>query len=220
MDKRTIIFITIISTILSLIMIILSYFGFIRYLTLHIKNPEFYIKNYSKLPLNDKKIVVVINTTPKNLIKIKPTFNSILNQTIRVHQLIIVLPQEYLETKPNIPAYLHKIVTFIPAGKKYGSDISNSLIPVLLCEKENDTVIIILKDNIVYGEDFVETLINLEKSHPDTVLKVEKENAILVKPNYYDCKSIKDQNFFNEKWLLGKSKNSKIIKYTENYTRM
>jgi len=172
------------------------------------------------LPKPDKKVVIVINTTPTRLVDIKQTINSILDQTVKIEQIIIVLPQKYIDSKPNFPNYLSKFVIFIPSGKEYGSNLSNSLIPVLLCEKDNDTSIIILKDNIVYGQDFIETLLNLEKSNVDSVLKMEKNDAILVKSNYYDCNNIKNGNFFDEKWLLGNAKNLKIVKYSDNFPKI
>ena len=206
MEKRKVIIMTIISTIVSIIVILMSYFGITRYLMLHGQSSEPYIHRYSSLPSADKgKVVLAISTTPEKITKIKPMINSILDQTVRITQIILIIPHD---DSYKLPSYLQKIVTLYPLGKEYGDNCCNTMVPMLLHEKECDTTIIALLDNVVYGKDFIETLLELSDKNPNTVLRDTKNTAILFKPEYYDCSVIDTTDWF---------KKSKYIDYTENY---
>ena len=217
MEKRTIIIMLIISTLISLSVIILSYFGIIRYIMIKFQSPESFITNYHKLPKNKEKIILAVSTTPERINKIQPMIISILDQTIKVDQISLILPQKYIEENNTIPNYLTKIVNILPSGKKYGSECCNSLIPMLLHEKECDTIIIALKDNVIYGKDFIEKMLSESENNPDMVLKDQKNKSLLVKPEHYDCNILdRTNNYFNDDWFMNKAKN-KVINYTENY---
>ena len=218
MKKKTVIIITIISSIISLIMILLSYFGINRYLLLMIKDSESYIANYSKLPKadNKNKVVISLTTTPDNIYKIKPMINSILDQTVKVDQIILVLPHNYKEKGYNIPEYINKVANIVPSGRDYGE--GTKLLPILLREKECDTTIIALDDDIVYGNDFIYTMIEESQNNPDKVLVDNKGVSILVKPDNFGCDVIdRNREKIDNKWFLEKAKDNKIIEYTENY---
>lgn len=206
MEKRKVIIITIISTIVSLILILLSYFGIFRYLMLHINSSEPYIHRYSSLPSADKgKVVLAISTTPERINKIKPMINSILDQTVKITQIILIIPHD---DSYKLPSFLQKIVTLYPLGKEYGDNCCNTMVPMMLHEKECDTTIIALLDNVVYGKDFIETLLELSDKNPGLVLRDLKKTAILFKPEYYDCSVVDTTDWF---------KKSKDIDYSENY---
>lgn len=207
---------TIIMTILSLLFIILTYFGITRYLTLQLQSSDTYIKNYHKLPKsNAKKVNIVIYSDYKNINRLKPMINSILDQTIRVDRIFLVVTKEI--TSDELPEYLNKIVTVLPAAKKYGEDFANSLIPMLLNEKNADTTIVSLKNNMVYGKDFIETIINMSEKIPKTAILDNKNNALAVKPNYYDS-NIFDRNkyIYLDTWFI-ENIPSQYLKYSENY---
>ena len=71
-------------TILSLIITILYYFGIVRYLELHIRENKKYLENYKKLEKNyDKKVIISMSSTPKNIDKMDPMLNSLLDQTVK-----------------------------------------------------------------------------------------------------------------------------------------
>lgn len=217
MEKHKIIIITIISTLLSLIFVLVSYFGINRYLSLHWGRCDSYIREYSKLPkANNKRVIISFTTTPDKLDKIKPMINSILDQTVRVNQILLVFPYKYKDYKYVLPKYLKDTVNVFPIGREYGK--GTKLIPVLLREKESDTIIIALDDNIVYGKDFVETMIDESNKNPGNVL-VDKSGAILVKPEYFECNIIDRENDNCDiKWIIDKAKNKwKVINYIENY---
>lgn len=215
MRKRTIIIICIVSTILSVIWIVLTYFGIIRYLTLCMPlSNETYVRNYSKLPKSDaKRVVVSFTVTPETVNKIKPMINSILDQTIKVNSIFVVIPSD---KKYDLPKYITDVATPIPAGKDYGD--GTKLVPILLREKECDTTIITLDSNVVYGQDFLYTLIDESTNNPSSVIVDKKGNAMLVKPELFGCEAIdREKENFDTSWFLSKTKSTKTIDYYENY---
>jgi hypothetical protein len=215
MRKRTIIIISIVSTILSVIWIVLTYFGIIRYLTLCMPiSNETYVRNYSKLPKSDaKRVVVSFTVTPETVNKIKPMINSILDQTIKVNSIFVVIPSD---KKYDLPKYITDVAIPIPSGKDYGD--GTKLIPILLREKECDTTIITLDSNVVYGQDFLYTLIDESMKNPSSVIVDKKGNAMLVKPELFGCEAIdREKENFDTSWFLSKTKSTKTIDYYENY---
>jgi hypothetical protein len=205
---------TIIMTILSIIFIVATYFGITRYITLQIQSPDKYIENYQNLPKSDNKVNIVIYSVSKNVNNLKSLINSILDQTIRVDRIFLSTIDI---TYNDLPEYLKNIVTILPVSKNYGQEFANTLLPMLLNEKNADTTIIALKRNIIYGKDFLETIINISEKTPNTAILDNKQNALLVKPNYYDS-NIFDRNKDNylNTWFIEKIPH-KYLKYSENY---
>jgi hypothetical protein len=218
MEKRKVIIITIISTILSLVMILFSYFGITRYLSLHVKSSESFINEYSKLPKAGKeRVVISFTTTPDKVKKLKPMINSILDQTVKVDTIALVIPYKYKGKNYDIPKYIKDVANIFPAGKDYGD--GTKLIPMLFREMECNTTIIALDDNIVYGQDFIYTMIEESKKNPNSVLVDKKGTAILVKPEHFGCDVInREKENFDDKWFLSRSKGNKIVHYGENYS--
>jgi hypothetical protein len=214
MGKRKIIIITIISTIISLAIIFLSYFGIFRYYLMRYKSSESYISNYKMINKTDTKTIIAISTTPKRIKKIRPMINSILDQTIRVDNIILIVPQDDIDTGYTIPSDIKKIASLFPKGKDYGTGFSNSIIPMILTQKECNTTIITLLDNIIYGKDFLETIIIEGEKHKERVIYDKNHTSILFKPEYYDSSIINDKSKYTDECFL---KNAKLLDYTENY---
>jgi hypothetical protein len=214
MEKRKIIILTIVSTLVSLVFILLSYYGIDRYLTLHVKSSENFIKEYSKLPKAAKnRVVISFSVTPDNINNLKPMINSILDQTVKVDQILLVVSN----TNMKIPKYMSDVANMIPAGKDYGR--GTKLIPTLLREKDCDTTIIALDSNVVYGKDFIETMVEESEKNPDTLLIDRKGYAMLVKPLCFGCDVIdRKKETFDDDWFLDKTtKNYYTVDYSENY---
>jgi hypothetical protein len=208
---------TLVGTLLSLAMILLSYFGIVRYLTLHVSGTDKLVEGYSNLPkATDGRVVVSFAAKPKDFDKLKPMINSLLDQTVKVDQIGIVVP---LTNETEVPDYVKNIANIFPAGKDYGD--GTSLIPILLKEKECNTIIIALKHDVVYGKDFIEMMVDKADEYPDTVLSDKKRKAILVKPEYYGCEILDStQDNYDRDWFLNQAKHAKIVDYTENFTRL
>src|SRR3989344_4209045 len=98
MTKKTIIILSVVSTILSLVYIFLVYFGIIRYFSIQIYPLESYSKNYKNLDKASKdeknRVIVSLSTSPNKIKKLKPVINSILDQTVRVDEIAISIPYD------------------------------------------------------------------------------------------------------------------------------
>jgi len=199
-------------------MIFLSYWGITRYITLYFQSTESFINNYRKLsPYNNKNISIIMSTEPEKISKLKPVINSILDQTVKVTKITLTLPQRNLDQTNLIPEYMKKVISIYDIGKN-NKNWCSDVLPILLCEKEVDTTIIILKDNIIYGKDFIEKLLTASDANPTTVISTDKNDAILLKPEHYNYDSIcKNNGTCDEKWLLNNAKKVKSINYMENY---
>lgn len=218
MRKRTLIIITIISTILSLIITFSSYFGLIRYLCCHIKSTDKFIENYSKLPKasTDNKVAISFTCKKDKIDKLKPFINSIMDQTVKVDLIAMITPLGNKEEDYNIPKYIKDIAVIFPSGRDCGK--GTKLMPMLLREKEKDTIIISLDENKIYGEDFIYTMVEESKKYPDSVLVDKKGSSILVRSDHFHCDVFNRENDnLDNEWFLTKAKNSKVVDYNEIY---
>ena len=208
---------TLVGTLLSLAMILLSYFGIVRYLTLHVSGTDGLVEGYSQLPeATDGRVVVSFAVQPKDFGRLKPVLNSLLDQTVKVDQIGIVVP---LGDETKVPDYIKKIANVFPAGKDYGE--GTALIPILLKEKECDTIIIALENDVVYGKDFIEVMVDKAEEHPGTVLTDTKRRAILVKPEYFGCEVLNsNKKEYDKEWFMKQAKKAKVVDYTENFVRL
>ena len=216
MNKSKVIIITIITTILSIIYSILSYIGITRFLWLHLCSSKNLIEKYNNLPKANKKQKVVISftTTPQNIKKIKPMINSILDQTVKVDLIILVSPEKYKFNE--FSNYIKNVAYIIPSANNYGK--WTNIIPVLLREPDCNTTIIALNDNIIYGNDFIFTILEESKKYPNSTLIDKNNKFILTKPSCLNCNNMNlDKNNFDNNWLINNTKNYNFINYNENY---
>ena len=221
MERKKIILISLVITIISMIYLLLDLFGFIRYIKLYMFSTTKYIKDYKNLNKNYKdKVVISLTTTPDNMKNIKYVINSLLDQTIKVDSILLCIPygSEY-----KVPIELKDAVSIIRCGKK------GQLTPLNVAinnEGESTTKIIILGDNCIYGKDFIETLIETSNENPNDIICVG--NSINLKKG-----AVFNTDFFNVDFLDDNIENTiipfdkinnyfknhkkKYIKYSENY---
>ena len=218
MSKRNIIItLLVLSTILSLTATFFSYFGITRYFGCHINSSKNYIQNYSKLPkASEGRVVISFSADPTKLNKLKPFINSILDQTVKVDLIVMIIPDDGRYVNYVIPDYIKRSVVVFHAGKGYGK--GTKIIPMLLREKECNTTIISLNENIVYGQDFIYCLLEESNNYPNSILIDKKGTFILSRPEHFGCDVINRENdIFDDDWFLQKALKSKIFKYRENY---
>ena len=213
MNKRKILVISLILTLISFVYIICDYFGLVRYTILHYTKTESYIKNYKELAKSNKRVVLSFTTTPENIPHLQPLLNSILDQTIKVDKIALNIPtdnQIYV-----IPNEYKDVLNIYNIGKGYGK--WNNLLPSLRREGEQDTIIIYFKDDIIFGKDLIETLVNESEKYPNTVIIAE--GVVLVKPKFFDANIIDyDNKLYNNEWICDHLLvNTKKISYKENY---
>lgn len=218
MSKRNIIItLLVLSTILSLTATFFSYFGITRYFGCHIKNSNNYIQKYNKLPkASEGRVVISFSVNTNKFNKLKPFINSILDQTVKVDLIAMIIPDDGRDIDYVIPDYIKDFAVIFHTGRGYGK--GTKLIPMLLREKECDTTIITLDENIVYGQDFIYSLLEESKNYPESVLTDKKGTFMLSKPEHFDCDVIDRENdSLDNDWFLQKASNSKIFNYRENY---
>ena len=197
---------------------LIYYLGFVRYLSLYINPLEKYIDNYKNLDKtkSDKKVIISLSTTPSNINKpFEIMLKSILEQTVRVDQIVLNIPELYKGEKYIIHDNYKNILNIFTSGRDYGIS-GTKLIPTLLRENDSDTIILLLNDNIVYGEDFIETIINDSLSNKNKCIYTN--NSILVKPEFFDTTILNRDGNINNDFILDNLKVDKIkINYFENY---
>lgn len=222
MSKRLFQIISLIFSILYLIYLFLSYNGITRYLTLHVNSTESYIKNYPNLQKADKdRVVVCFSADLNSLQNIKPFLNSILDQTVRVDDIALTIPSKDIN---KIPENLKKVLSIYGYNKDYEN--AGNLISSVLREPEATTKIIIVEPYMVYGEDFIETMIKESSKHKDKIIYAHPSKSpkwgILLKPSFFDdsiCHYEKGTGCCN--WLEKcADAKSEICPYSQTYKSM
>jgi hypothetical protein len=199
MNKYTVLLIL---NLLILCVILLQYYGIIRYIKLHLNSTENYIENFKKLKSNkDKKLSVFINTSKDNLHKLKPIINSLLDQTIKINDISLIVNLENADdyNSLQIPSYIKLTSNVIPSY-----DNSNLLQKVFTHEKNKNTILLKLDDKKVYGKDYIESLLDEYKKCSSDGSVVMCGDDMLLK----NSGNLPDSN----------KGNVKKINYSENYS--
>jgi hypothetical protein len=223
MNKRNLVILSLIISAISLVYIILMYFGIIRYLKLHVKTAESYITGYSSLDKANEegRVIISFTTTPKRIGKIRPMLLSLLDQTVKVDQIALNIPYKYQDDEYEIPREFTDILNVFRASKDYGTAIK--FVPTLLREGETGTNIIYVSDNYIYGADFIETIVNASKENPDVAIhtknSMRESEAVLIKPEFFNTEVLgHEQTEFPEDWASRTLQVEKMkLSYCENY---
>lgn len=216
MHKKTIILITIISSILSIVYILLTYYGIVRFYSIKNKNIDNFVSTYSSLPkASDKsKVVISLYWNNSDFNRLKPLFNSLLDQTVKVDMISINIPDTIKDDV--IPQFIKDSANVFKFKKNYGE--STNLIPTLFREKECDTIIIAIKNNKIFGKDYIESLVTEIENNPEYI--IIHNDAIVVKPSFFNCDVLgrnEDDDITNDD-IISKSKNKSIkFNYLETF---
>jgi len=223
MDKKTIVAISLVSAIISLAYILLSYFGLVRYCGMYLFSTESYTKNYSKLDQvdKDKRVVISLTATEKEMKKLAPVIKSLLDQTVKVNLISVVVPYG---KKYKLPPNLKNVVSVYRTRINY-KDL-NSVIPAALREGEATTQIIALGADKIYGKDFIEELLETAKKNPEHIVYCNKGDEICIRKGVLFPIDVFTEEFFNlptdtgsKDWVNNFFKGQKKtkIEYSENY---
>jgi hypothetical protein len=187
----------IILTIVLLTMI--YYYSLIRYVSLHICDHDYYIKKYRNVnKCVDNRVIISMTTTPDRIKNIKPVILSLLDQTTKVDQIALNIPYKCNEKKYIIPEEYSSMVNIFRTNKDYGP--GTKFIPTILRESECDTIFILVNDDIIYGKDFIETLLNIFKKNPGRAL-ISNE-FILLKSEFIDTNIISStKKYIDDEWI-------------------
>ena len=217
LNKNNLLIISIIFSIIQVVYLILIYYELIRYVKLkyNYKDINNYIDNYKYITKCNKKVVISFTTTHNDLTKIEPMLKSLLNQTYRVDKISLNIPYSYKGKNYNIPYKYKKFLSVYKVGKYIGE--GTSFIPTLTREEEKDTIIIFVKDNIIYSDTFVENLLDESEKYPDKAIScniktLNNKDGFLVKPKFFSKDVINyNKKNININWL-NKHLNCKVKK--------
>ncbi len=156
MKKKTMLIISLVLSILSLLYFIAEYYGGTRYIKLDRNDTDSYLANYKTIEKASKgRVVVCFSCTLERLVYIDQFLNSILDQTVRVDEIMLVI--DYSEIN-YIPEKYKKIVSVHGLKKNY--DNNSNLICSILTEPDADTKIFLVSPDIIYPLDFIETMVS------------------------------------------------------------
>jgi len=170
-------------------------FDLVRYFTIHFDADDKYIKNYKFKPkVGHEKIIVSLTSTPMRIKKIKPVIKSLLDQTVRVDQIVINIPKSF---NCDIPKELNDMCNIYKCGKDYGP--GTKLIPTVLRETSENVILILVEDDYIYGKTFIEDLLNKYKENPSCLFSKE---GVLLKPDFLHSDLIyTTKKFINNDWI-------------------
>lgn len=188
-----------------------------RYKNLKKASMQQYINNYGNIDKKCKdKVILSFTTTPDRIKDITPMLLSLLDQTARVDQIAMNIPEKCNDSSYDIPYEYKDICNIYTVGKDYG--IGTKYVPTLLREDNCGTKIILIDDNKIYGKDFIEKMIIESDKYPDKVIYIGPEfkgsSAILIKPEFIDCIN---HGKCDDIWLKDNLKADKImLDYKDN----
>jgi hypothetical protein len=115
-----------------------------------------------------ERVIVSLTTTPYRMKKIKPMVRSIMDQSVRIDQIALNIPNQTDNDKWDIPENLENLINVYHTGRSYGR--GTRCIPTVLRETDAKTIIILLDDYFIYEYDFIEKLIEEYQRNPGICL--------------------------------------------------
>lgn len=167
----------IISAIVSLISILITYFDITRYITLHFSSLRKHIESYQQLPDASSNDRVVVVTSGHD--KLETTVKSLLDQTVKVDEMSAT-PKlgEY-----NLPESLKDVLKPLKAGKGYVG--CQTLMLAVLCTKLDKTMILWAKPGYVYGKTSIATMVEKASEHPSKPIVSSCGRMAIVRPSHF-----------------------------------
>lgn len=227
MDRKTIIILSLISALVSLIYILLSNYGLLRYVYIYINSIENYTQNYNKLPNmgGKNRTIISINnvyTNKNDIIKnTKKTLKSLLDQTTKLNLISIVL---HKSKQTEFPQNMKSAMQVFNCSKDMKQ--LNCLITSINRELESTTRIITLSNDTIYGKDFIEELLGMTEKHKNSIIYNNNKDVIDLNKGAVFYTDFFSKDFFDvpsdtnsEDWVNTYFKNfpKKRINYKENY---
>ena len=189
----------------------------IRYKKLKQASMKQYVSNYKNVDKKcEDKVIVSFTTTPNRINEITPMLISLLDQTARVDQIVMNIPEKCNDCSYDVPDEYKDICNIYTVGKDYG--VGTKYVPTLLREDNCGTKIILIDDNKIYGKYFIEKMVQESDKHPDKVIYIGPDfigsSAILIKPEFIDCIN---HNKCDDSWLANNLNTDKImLEYKDN----
>jgi hypothetical protein len=209
MNKRTMLYLSVVSILFSLMYTLFEYYGGVRYLTLRMNsNPQSYVSKYSSVDRFDEtRVVAVLDCTYCTVYvfpNLLPTLLSLLDQTVRIDEIAIC------ESRDGTPRFPDIAMTYIT---------KDALTSTITRERDANTIILFLDPCVIYGKDFVETILT-ECAMSDTKDQAQpsKVDTRIIKSKYCTCIRPNDViHSHSEDGRISFPQNARYVPYTENY---
>ena len=200
-----------------IIVYLFVYYNMIRYIYLHFGSTDKILRKYPSLKKNTSNKVIVSFTT-SSISKIKkmyPMIYSIFDQTVQVDQIVMNVPHSF---KSKTLTELSKIIFVKKCAIDYGN--GNKCIPTVTREKDYGTIIILLKDNMIYGKDFLEMIILESMKYPNKVIM--SNGGILTKPEFFSKEILNVNCKINDEEIIKKytKVDVRVMEYNHNIARL
>lgn len=129
-------------------------------------------------------IYVSLSSVPSRISYIKPTIDSILNQSIQPNKLFVVIPYYSRREKKKyiIPSFLtnNKNITLLRSRKDWGP--ATKLLPVLKITENLNTLILTIDDDRIYDKDMIKDYLKYADKYPDSILG--RRGWVLKRPHF------------------------------------
>ena len=202
---------SLISAVVSLIYVVASYYGLLRYCALYTWGTGSYVERYQSLDsMSTDRVTIVIATTPNRLSKLEPVVRSLLDQTVKVDSISIVIPNN-----PNfpVPESLADAVSVVRCGVDRGP-VLNAILSTLSRESSAGTRAIIVRDNVIYGKTYVETLLDREG---DDRVCIKAPDGLLIEIDQIEPLALKNPPTDAITWMTDNIPSPVIVEYPENW---
>lgn len=211
MNKRTMLYLSVVSILFSLVYTLFEYYGGVRYVGLRMSaDPSTYISKYSSVDrFDDTRVVAVLDCTScadctvyvfPNLL---PTLLSLLDQTVRIDEIAICEARG--DSTPRFPDIAMTYIT------------KDALTSTITRERDANTIILFLDPCVIYGKDFVEVMLTeCTKSDEADQAQPTKSDTRIIKSKYCTCIRPNDV-IHSEDGHISLPQNARYVPYTENY---
>lgn len=114
-------------------------------------------------------IIISLTTSPKRIIHTKNIIDNMFLQTIKPNKIIFNIPHIFKRTNQyyTIPDFLNHKDIIINRCEDLGP--ITKVIPTFYLDLPDNTIIISIDDDIYYGNNMIETIIEYHKKYPNTV---------------------------------------------------
>jgi hypothetical protein len=134
--------------------------------------PSQYIQEKIQKNIENSRIVVSLTTSPDRIYKIKPVLDSIMNQVIVPSKIYLNLPHVFKRTGKQfdkIPEFItSNPIIFINKCEDIGP--ATKIIPTLEYEKDPETIIISIDDDILYYKNVINTFMHYSLKYPQSCI--------------------------------------------------
>lgn len=117
---------------------------------------------------SDQRVVVSMTSTPDRIDRMMPTLNSLLDQSVRVDEIILNIPYVNMKGKDfQIPHWMNGLLNIVIRRVKIDEGPATKLLPTLRSE-DQQTRIVVVDDDVIYHSRTVERIVAEFERHNGT----------------------------------------------------